>query len=123
MAQERRGRIDVLQHVAAVDEIGLPVGIALRVKVGHHGEPARQAVGAGQVGRVEPDPLPHTEGQQRAKEVALPRADLDHPLAPQPVAGREALGEVLRVGLEGRRKVERVLVGLGVAIRRRSRRG
>ena len=101
--------LDVLEHVAAGDQVGLEVADGrLRVVLTVDGD--RAFAVRSDVARVVPDALVAARGAEAAQEVRLAAADLDDAAAAQAVALDQPGRQRIDVLDERRRVVERVLV-------------
>jgi hypothetical protein len=106
----------VLQHVAAGQQVGGQMGVCLREEILHERQSGGQRLRlqAGIVAPVEADAPVAAARDQQLEPVALAAADVDHVPAAQVVLGDQAVGQPLRELLELRRKVQGILVNLGI---------
>ena len=112
VAEKRPRSLDVLEHVAAKNEIKMAVELVGAEILGNDLDPWPLRVGrilAGH-GGIEADRRPRTMLHQHVEHMAVAAPDLDDVLADKVVASHKPCGQVLREGLELRREVQRILV-------------
>jgi hypothetical protein len=112
--EEGHGIVNVLQGMPAADKITGVAGVSLRIEVLDEANPSSHSsvYSSIYIARIKADTTVVTESTKLSQKLSFSATNFDYVLASQFIVREQVLRQRLRIFLELRRKVERILVVL-----------